>query len=143
LSVFVKFARKYFEEALRDLERARRALSFEDYPQAVFYAQQSVERRVKALLEARRRAVYNSGAELVFYLAETYRDSWFDELEFLASALEFLSEYYSRARYPFLLRGEVVSPSEFIDKSVAIKAVELAEKSLKVVESVLRRQGVI
>jgi len=36
-----------------------------------------------------------------------------------------------------------VSPSEFIDRDIALKAVELAEKSLKVVESVLRRQGVI
>jgi len=143
LSTFVKFAKKYFEEALRDLERARRALGFEDYPQAVFYAQQSVEKGVKALLEARRRVVYNHGAELVFYLTETYRDLWSDELEFVASALEFLSEYYSRARYPFLLRGEVVSPSEFIGRDVALKAVELAENSLKVVESVLRRQGII
>ncbi|MEM4369431.1 MAG: HEPN domain-containing protein [Desulfurococcaceae archaeon] len=42
MSIFEKFARKYFEEALRDLERARRALQFNDYPQAVFYAQQCV-----------------------------------------------------------------------------------------------------
>jgi HEPN domain-containing protein len=41
VSVFGKFARKYFEEAVKDLARARRALSFEDYPSSVFYSQQA------------------------------------------------------------------------------------------------------
>ena len=39
VSVFDKFARKYFEEAVKDLARARRALSFGDYPSSVFYSQ--------------------------------------------------------------------------------------------------------
>ena len=63
--MFEKFAKKFFEEAIRDLERARRALRFEDYPQSAFYAQQCVEKCVKAMLEARKRAVYNHGLELI------------------------------------------------------------------------------
>jgi HEPN domain-containing protein len=41
VSVFGKFARRCFEEAVKDLARARRALSFEDYPSSVFYSQQA------------------------------------------------------------------------------------------------------
>ncbi|MEM1976470.1 MAG: HEPN domain-containing protein [Nitrososphaerota archaeon] len=51
MSIFQKFAKKYFDESLRDLERAKRAFMIEDYPQAVFYAQQSLEKGVKAMLE--------------------------------------------------------------------------------------------
>jgi len=143
MSVFVKFAKKYYEEALKDFERARRAITLEDYPQATFYAQQCVEKGVKALLEVRRRVVYNNGPELASYLVEVYKDEWFEGLEAVVAALEFLSEYYTRARYPFLIKGEVIGPSEFVDKDVAIKAMELAKKALEVVGDVLRRYGVI
>lgn len=143
MSIFVKFAKKYFEEASKDLERAKRATNLGDYPQAVFYAQQCVEKSVKALLEARRRVVYNHGPELVAHLLEAYRDEWSEELEQVVAALEYLSEYYTRARYPFLLRGEVISPGELIDASIASKGVELAEKALRIVGNVLRRLGVI
>jgi len=74
MSIFVKFARKYFEEASKDLERAKRAMNLGDYPQTVFYAQQHVEKSVKALLEARRRVVYNHGPELVTHFIEANRD---------------------------------------------------------------------
>ncbi|MEM4870000.1 MAG: HEPN domain-containing protein, partial [Desulfurococcaceae archaeon] len=63
MSIFEKFARKYFEEALRDLERARRALQFNDYLQAVSCARRCVEKCVKALLEVKKRVVYNQGPE--------------------------------------------------------------------------------
>jgi len=49
VSIYDKFAEKYYQEAKRELERALRALRFLDYPQAVFYAQQCVEKCVKAL----------------------------------------------------------------------------------------------
>jgi HEPN domain-containing protein len=57
VSVFDKFARKYFEEAVKDLARARRALSFGDYPSSVFYSQQAAEKCAKALLETKRKVV--------------------------------------------------------------------------------------
>jgi len=133
MSIFVKFAKKYFEEASKDLERAKRAMNLGDYPREVFYAQQCVEKSVKALLEARRRVVYNHGPEPVAHLLESYRDEWSEELEQVVAALEYLSEYYTRARYPFLLRGEVISPCELIDAAVASKGVEPAERALRVI----------
>lgn len=72
MGAFEKFARKYFEESLKDLERARRAFRVEDYPQAVFYAQQSVEKGVKAMLEVRRRVVYNHEPGLIGIFAEVF-----------------------------------------------------------------------
>jgi len=38
MPVFAKFAKKYFEESEKDLERTLRALNVNDYSQAVSYA---------------------------------------------------------------------------------------------------------
>ena len=32
MSIFIKFAKKYFEESLKDLERSEKALNSNDYP---------------------------------------------------------------------------------------------------------------
>lgn len=105
MSVFERFAKKYFEESLRDLERAGRALDQRDYPQAVFYAQQSVEEDVKSTLEVKRRAVYDHGPELIGIFVEVFEDEWRPESDRIIEGLEYLTEYYKRARYPFLIRG--------------------------------------
>lgn len=39
MSIFIKFAIKYFEEAKKDFERSKIAYERHDYPQYVFYAQ--------------------------------------------------------------------------------------------------------
>lgn len=36
MSVFKKFAREYFDEAVKDLRRAERAFELSDYPQSIF-----------------------------------------------------------------------------------------------------------
>ena len=143
MSIFIKFARKYFEEAVRDLERARRALSLGDYPQAVFYAQQCAEKAVKAMLEVRKRVVYNHGPELIAVFSEVFSSEWRREYDIIVQALEFLQEYYSRARYPTLFRGEVYGPSDIVTEDIARKGVELAEKALEVAGDFLRRSGAV
>lgn len=143
MSVFEKFARKYFEEAARDLMRAERALEIEDYPQAIFYAQQCAEKAVKAMLEAKKRAVYNHGPELISIFLEVFERDWDDSFNAVIEALEYLSEYYTRARYPFLLRGEVIGPEDIIDEGTALKGIELASKSLEVVKNYLLGRGII
>jgi len=42
-----------------------------------------------------------------------------------------------------MLRGRVVSPSEYIDKELASEAIEKAEKVLRIVGRYLREKGVI
>ena len=101
--IFVRFARKYFEEAKNDLERARRALGYNDYPQAVFYAQQALEKSVKAMLEVKHRIVHNHEPELIAVFYDIFGNEWKEEYNDIVRALEFLQEYYTRARYPLPL----------------------------------------
>ncbi|OYT55459.1 MAG: DNA-binding protein [Desulfurococcales archaeon ex4484_217_2] len=143
MSLFVKFARKYFEESEKDLERAIRALNLDDYPQAIFYAQQSVEKGVKAMLEVRRKVVYNHGPELIGIFSETFSNEWRKEYDIIVEALEYLTEYYTRARYPFLLKGEVYGPSDIVSREIAEKGVKLARKALEVIRDFLRRNSII
>ncbi|MCD6114054.1 MAG: HEPN domain-containing protein [Thermoprotei archaeon] len=143
MSLFVKFARKYFEESEKDLERAIRALNLDDYPQAIFYAQQSVEKGVKAMLEVRRKVVYNHGPELIGIFSETFSNEWKKEYDIIVEALEYLTEYYTRARYPFLLKGEVYGPSDIVSREIAEKGVKLARKAIEVIRDFLRRNSII
>ncbi|MEM2067884.1 MAG: HEPN domain-containing protein [Nitrososphaerota archaeon] len=143
MGTFERFAKKYFEESLKDLERAKRAFKAEDYPQAVFYAQQSVEKGVKAMLEFRKHVVYNHGPGLIGIFAEVFEDEWQQEFNHIIESLEYLTEYYTRARYPFLLRGEVLSPDEIVTKEVADRGIQLAEKAVGVVRDYLAGRGVI
>jgi len=141
--VFEEFARAYIREALRDLGRARRAFREGDYPGAVFFAQQAAEKAVKAMLEARRRVVYNHGPELVAVFAESFEGEWRPEYDKVVEALEYLSEYYTRARYPTLFRGRVYSPEELVDEEVARRGIKLAEEAVGAAREFLRREGII
>jgi len=143
VSVFEKFAKKYFEESLKDLERAKRAIEAGDYPQAVFYAQQSLEKGVKAMLEVRKRVVYNHGPELIGIFSEVFENEWQEEFNSIVEGLEYLTEYYTRARYPFLMRGEVISPDDIVTLEIAERGIILAEKALEVVRNYLARRGII
>jgi HEPN domain-containing protein len=143
LGVFEKFAKKYLDEASKDLERAKRAFELSDYPQAVFYAQQCTEKAVKAMLEVKRRVVYNHGPELIGLFVEVFEDEWSKDFEDVVEALEYLTEYYTRARYPFLLRGEVLGPEDVVDREVAVKGLERAKKALEVARNYLRARGVV
>ncbi|MEM2692743.1 MAG: HEPN domain-containing protein, partial [Nitrososphaerota archaeon] len=67
---------------------------------------------------------------------------WQQEFNHIMESLEYLTEYYTRARYPFLMRGEVLSPDEIITKEVAEKGIALAEKAIGVVRNYLSRKGV-
>ena len=143
MSIFVKFAKKYFEEAKKDFERAKRAYQFQDYPECVFYCQQCVEKCVKAMLEVKRRVVYNQGLELISTFVEVFEREWLSEYNIIIEALEYLQEYYTRSRYPFLLKGEVLSPSDIIDRNVAERSLSYAEKVLEVTYNFLRRNNIV
>lgn len=143
MSIFEKFAKKYFEEALKDLNRAEKALQFDDHPQAVFYAQQCVEKCVKALLEVKRRVVYNHGPELTGIFVDVFGDEWVEGFNTIVEALEYLTEYYTRSRYPFLFRGEVLGPEDIVSREIAVKGIELAKKVVEVVRGYLMGKGVI
>lgn len=143
LTFYEEFARKYYLEARRDLERSLKALRESDYPEAVFHAQQCVEKSVKALIEAKREYVYNHGPRLASLFVRVFEDEWSSEFEEIVDIIGWFSEYYTRSRYPFMLRGRVVAPGEFIDEELASEAVEKARKVLDVAERYLREKGII
>jgi len=70
--LFIKFARKYFEESEKDLERAVKAFNINYHPQAIFHAQQSIVKGVKVMLEAKRKVIYNHEPELVGVFSGTF-----------------------------------------------------------------------
>jgi len=140
---YEEFARRFFREAVKDLERARRAFREGDYPEAVFHAQQCVEKAVKAMIEAKREYVYNHGPRLASIFVRVFENEWSSEYEEILDTLGWFTEYYTRSRYPFLLRGRVVSPDEYIDEDTAREGIERALKVLRIVEKYLRERGII
>ncbi len=142
MGFYEEFARRFLAAALKDLRRAKRAFEEGDYPEAVFHAQQSVEKAVKALIEAKREYVANHGPRLASMLIRVYSDEWSQELEEVVDTLGWFTEYYTRSRYPFLLRGRVISPDEFIDRGIAEEAISRAERVVRLAERILRERGI-
>ena len=143
MGFYERFARKYFEEAVKDLSRARRSLEEGDFPDSVFHSQQCAEKAVKAMIEARRRYVRNHGPMLGTVFVDAFSDEWVEEFDRVLDALGWFTEYYTRSRYPFLLRGEVVSPGEFIGREVAEEALKRAEEVMNIARRYLEGKGVI
>ncbi len=143
MGFYEEFARRFYREALKDLERARKALREGDYPEAVFHAQQCVEKAVKAMVEARREYVCNHGPRLASLFIRVFESEWRDEFEDVVDIIGWFTEYYTRSRYPFLLRGRVVSPEEFIDLGTAREAIEKAEKVVRIAKKYLVEKGVL
>ncbi len=143
MTFYEEFAQKYYLEARKDLERAQRALDEGDYPETVFHSQQCVEKAVKAMIESKREYVYNHGPRLASIFARTFENEWRSGFEEVVDIIGWFSEYYTRSRYPFMLRGKVVSPSEYIDEELAREAIEKARKVLSIAEKYLREKGII
>ncbi len=143
MGFYEEFARRFFREALKDLERAQKAFREGDYPEAVFHAQQCVEKAVKAMIETKKEYVYNHGPRIASVFARVFESEWRDEYDEILNILGWFTEYYTRSRYPFLLRGRIVSPDEFIDRDTAQEAIDRALKVIRIVENYLRRKGVV
>ncbi len=107
---FEKFAKKYFEEAQRDIERAKRALDHKDFPEAVFHAQQCVEKAVMSMIEVKRKYVYNHGV-LLNAFSDAFSDEWREEFDSVLDILGWFTEYYTGAGIPSSW-GERLYPPE-------------------------------
>ncbi|MDK6028834.1 hypothetical protein QPL79_05605 [Ignisphaera sp. 4213-co] len=81
----------------------------------------------------RRRVIYNHGPELIGIFVEVFESEWVGEFDVVVNALEYLTEYYTRSRYPFLMLERFWGPEDVID----------AEKALEVVRNYLKRRAVI
>jgi len=143
MTFYEEFARKYFEGARKDLQRARKAMVEGDYPEVVFHAQQCVEKAVKAMIESRREYVYNHGPRLASIFARVFENEWRSEFDEVIDVIGWFLEYYTRSRYPFMLRGKVVSPDEYIDEEIAKEALNKALRVLRIAEGYLKSKGII
>ncbi len=143
MGFYERFAKKYFEEAKKDLLRAERSMQKEDYPDSVFHSQQCVEKAVKSMIEAKRKYVYNHGPVLGTIFADAFVDEWRKGFDEALDIIGWFTEYYTRSRYPFLLKGEVVSPEDFIDKETAEESLKKAREVLRIAGSYLREKGVL
>lgn len=123
-------AKRWFMQALRDLDDAKYNLSGKRYNVACFLAQQSAEKALKAYL-------FFKGADEVWghSVGELCKDAKsldksFAQIESISKSLD---KYYIPTRYPNALPG--IIPSEAFDKEDAEKAISLAEKTINFIKS--------
>lgn len=119
-----------------------KALGDKDYPEVVFHAQQAVEKAVKAMIEAKREYVLNHGPALASQFSRLFNELG-EDLDTLVESLGWFVEYYTCSRYPFILRGKVVSPEGYIDESTASEALERCRRVVSVAEEYLRTKGLL
>jgi len=136
---FRDFALKYLEIAVKDLERAKRNLDFDDYEAVIFYAQQCVEKSVKSILEIH--GIFTKEHEINTQFAVLAKKEKFDEnfSRTILTALEFFTLDWSRTRYPFIFKGAVTSPEEYYSEEKAGKALETAAEILRLVKGYLEQ----
>ncbi len=143
MAIYKEFARKYLEIARRDLELSIDAFSKGDYPEAVFHAQQCVEKAVKAMIEAKKKYVYNHGPALIPVFEEAFSSEWRSEYDTVVEALDYLRDYYTSTQYPKLVGDKVLAPWDIVDRDIASKAIDYAKRVLEVATRYLRRKGII
>ncbi len=143
MAIYKEFAKKYYEIAKRDIDRAIEAFNKGDYPEAVFHAQQAVEKAVKAMLEAKRKYVYNHGPALLSFFEETFANEWIKDFDLVAEALDYLSGFYASTRYPKLVGDKVLAPWDIIGRDIAVKALEYAKQVILIAKKYLKEKGII
>ncbi|MGQ9629683.1 MAG: HEPN domain-containing protein [bacterium] len=126
-------AKRWFAQAVQDLDDARFNRSGNRYNVACFLAQQSAEKALKAylLLKGAEEVWGHSVAELCVDAKDF--DGKFSSIEEKASLLD---KYYTPTRYPDALPGGI--PSKAYDEDDAKKAISIAQK---VIDFVKERSG--
>ncbi|MBS7637425.1 HEPN domain-containing protein [Candidatus Bathyarchaeota archaeon] len=71
----------FFAEALKDVRRADEAFKEGDHPEAVFHAQQPVEKAVKAMIEDEREYVMNHGPALASQFSRLFVEELGEDLD--------------------------------------------------------------
>ena len=143
MAIYKEFAKKYLEIAKRDLEKALEAYSKRDYPEAVFHAQQAVEKSVKAMLEAKKRYVYNHGPALLALFEQAFINEWSSEFDIVIDALDYLTGFYTATRYPKLVGDRVLAPWDIINKDIAEKALKYAKEVVSIAGKYLEKKNIL
>jgi HEPN domain-containing protein len=123
-------AKRWFLQALRDLDDAKFNFSGDRFNVACFLAHPSAEKALKAYLILK-------GAEEIWghsvgELCENAKN-FNEEFKKIEKDSKSLDKYYIPTRYPNALPGGI--PSESFDKNDAEKAISLAEKIISFIKS--------
>ena len=128
----------WFRTAEEDIEDARMFHSAGKYFRTAFFAQQAVEKILKALfIEIAREEPpkIHSVTELYKILKEK---SGFEFPKEIEEQLFILNKYYTVSRYPDAANG---LPSESVDRIEAERALKIAEEVLSYAGSIIRDKG--
>ncbi len=139
---YMEFARVFMKIAEHDYKLALRALREGDYPEAVFHAQQAVEKAVKAMLEVKKKFVCNHGPALISVFEEAFQDEMRPEYDVVVEALDYLSGFYTMTRYPRLVGDRVLAPWDMITRDIGVRAVDYARRVLEIARRYLEERGV-
>jgi len=128
-------AQLWFKAAYEDLEDAKDALERRRWFRAAFFAQQSVEKILKALFFV----VKKEEPPKIHTVTELYlllKESGFLLETDLEEKLYVLNKYYTITRYPDAANG---LPSESVDREEAERAVKIAEQVIGVCSKILNK----
>lgn len=129
-------AKRWFLQAVRDLKASRDSHSAGNFEWAVFQAQQSAEKSLKALLHAHGRGAWGHS---VLELFEALRDIYSLELDqFLSKARE-LDRHYIPSRYPNAFESGY--PGQFYDEETSTRSITYAEEILNWAKKKLHEIG--
>ncbi|MHA1254889.1 MAG: HEPN domain-containing protein [Promethearchaeota archaeon] len=131
-SKFEKEAKRWFNQALEDLESAKILLNNKRYYLVCFLCQQIVEKALKSVL-------YFNKEDLVIGHSVKKLADWageFDEdFKKLGEKISILDTYYITTRYPNGLPDGI--PAEVFNKNIAQSAFELTEETIQAVRKYL------
>ena len=99
---YKEYALAYIKIAEKDLERARDALNRKDYAQCAFYAQQCIDKSVKARLELK--LFYTREHDILPYFVEKFKEEWKEGFNIIVEALDETRGVWLRSRYPLKLK---------------------------------------
>ncbi len=117
-------AQRWFDDAQRDMQRARSMFAAEDWAGCAFYCQQAVEKWLKALLASRNENAWGHElTKLTERVAEVYAESLPTSFHRAARELE---RDYTAARYPDA--WETGTSYEHYTKEMAEERISWAEQ---------------
>ncbi|MFH8120402.1 MAG: HEPN domain-containing protein [Candidatus Aenigmatarchaeota archaeon] len=139
-----KFVENWLKLSRHDIEVAELMFKNYDWPNSVFYSQQSVERAIKALLEA------NGIIVRGHFLADILKREILPkemEREMQEKIIE-ISSWFEKdrkwviTRYPIKKGGKIVLPEEVFTKEIASEALKKARFVLDSISKILKEKGV-
>lgn len=137
---FREYAKAFYNVAIKDNNRAKRALELKDYPECFFYSQQSVEKSVKAMLELK--LIYKKEHDIIADASSNLQDLG-NELDIVLNALDYLSGAWNISRYPFFNGNNITTPEEFVTEEMCRQGIEYSNEVIAIAGNYLRKYGII